>query len=345
MEALSLIDQKRYFRIEEIEVQNFIGLKKISDENNKFILKIGDKDKFNILYGENGMGKTTLLELLNPYSEMISRDIKKSIEFPAYKKVSLVSNKGEKVRVEISFNENSTKGYIYINDEITIETRKGNITEFNFLIDKIFGDFDKFKNSSFLRQGINELISATPNERIKILNKFMPDISLYDDIKKTSESEEAVFKNDLKHIELSINDLKLTEASQKNIENFPIEEIESKIKKLNELKLQIEESIEKKEKELSVEDKEFINFISFSKDLLKDEDFSKILLRVKELEEEISKIDNISEKDIESKENQVKELVKELEDLNYFLTNLNNIKDKDFLVSKKKSRGLKNRTS
>jgi len=95
MEALSLIDQKRYFRIEEIEVQNFIGLKKISDENNKFILKIGDKDKFNILYGENGMGKTTLLELLNPYSEMISRDIKKSIEFPAYKKVSLVSNKEE----------------------------------------------------------------------------------------------------------------------------------------------------------------------------------------------------------------------------------------------------------
>ena len=341
MEALSLIDQKRYFRIEEIEVQNFIGLKKISDENNKFILKIGDKDKFNILYGENGMGKTTLLELLNPYSEMISRDIKKSIEFPAYKKVSLVSNKGEKVRVEISFNENSTKGYIYINDEITIETRKGNITEFNFLIDKIFGDFDKFKNSSFLRQGINELISATPNERIKILNKFMPDISLYDDIKKTSESEEAVFKNDLKHIELSINDLKLTEASQKNIENFPIEEIESKIKKLNELKLQIEESIEKKEKELSVEDKEFINFISFSKDLLKDEDFSKILLRVKELEEEISKIDNISEKDIESKENQVKELVKELEDLNYFLTNLNNIKDKDFLVSKKNQEVLK----
>ena len=147
------------------------------------------------MYGENGLGKTTILESLNPYTEMVSRDIKDSITYPARKTIVFDNNEKE-IKIDIIWEENKTKGYIYINNVMTEETSKGNITEYVYQIEKLFGSFEKFKTSLFLKQGVQDIVQAKPKERMNIINSFLNDLSIYDKVKDnvTQKEKEAKTK-------------------------------------------------------------------------------------------------------------------------------------------------------
>jgi DNA repair exonuclease SbcCD ATPase subunit len=282
------------YSILNIELKNFIGLRKISDKTGLFNITFeNDLDKtYFLIFGENGQGKTTLLENLTPFSRMFSRPMNVSIEFPAHKKIEFINTAtNEKIRIETYWKEDGhTKGYIYLNEstEPTIETSKGNITEFNYQIEKIFGSYDKFKNSLFLQQGILEIVKSSPTERIKIINNFISDLSIYNSIKQQSVQEIEIIKSKIKEYEKKQSEYKTFENKYIQLSNFEekqsiynlgdrqveLKEMELKIDKLKQdeieyRKLIIEiEEYENKIKELEI--KEPIKNLKVVKDKIKD---------------------------------------------------------------------------
>lgn len=288
------------YRILYIELKNFIGLRKINNEEN--IYKTSFKQEINnntiMIFGENGKGKTTLLENLTPYSNMLSRNVKDSINYPAHKIINFINIKNNKIYTfEVYWNsETETKGYIKIDGEYHENTKKGNITEYNFLVDKMFGEFNKFKHSLFLQQGVLEIVKAKPSERIKIINNFMQDLQIYTDIKKNTDTK--------------INDLK-------NKHNIKSEEIEDFITYENRYK-DIQKAKEKN-KEKIYEDK-ILEFKEIEDTYLEYKDNINNLLRLnKEIKTLEIDIENLKNQDlIKQKEETEIKLKKSQEDLNNF---------------------------
>lgn len=212
------------YKIKDIELKNFIGLKKILNDENIFKLSLSDdlNKEIIMIFGENGLGKTTLLENLTPYSNMLSREARDSIMYPAHKKITFIEDgSNDEYRFEIYWNtDKDTKGYIFINDKLLENTSKGNISEYNFQIDKLFGDFSKFKNSLFLQQGVLDIVKAKPSERVKIINAFMSELGIYSDIKDNVVKKIDILKSKLESNKEAIEELKSFENRYIDLCNF-----------------------------------------------------------------------------------------------------------------------------
>lgn len=212
------------FKIKNIELKNFIGLRKINDKEGVFRLSIEDdmNKEIIMIFGENGLGKTTLLENLTPYSNMLSRDVKDSVDFPAHKKITFVEDGSRtEYRFEIHWESSTqTKGFIYVDNEILGATAKGNITEYNFEVEKMFGDFSKFKNSLFLQQGVLDIVKAKPSERVKIINAFMSELDIYNEIKENAVSKIEILKSKMEDYKEKVEELKTFENRYVDLKKF-----------------------------------------------------------------------------------------------------------------------------
>lgn len=238
--------------IKSLYLKNFKGTQKIANSNNEVYFEF-PKEFNNIILikGDNGLGKTTVLENLHPYSNMLSRDVKDSIIYPALKKIEILFN-GDNYTLEVQWNDEkstsfSTMAYIYKNGVKLKECEKGSITEFNYQVDRIFGEFDKFKSSVFLKQGSLEIIEAKPTERLNIIRKFMPSLAKYEETKNIAKNKE--------------NELKFHQAKLKeDIRNMS--ELKFKLKKVeNDAKLYTSKILEKKEKEKETHIKKYERYL------------------------------------------------------------------------------------
>jgi DNA repair exonuclease SbcCD ATPase subunit len=251
MNISKLTNQKYY--ITDIELKGFKGTKEINNEDG--ILKLHfntelDKKEIILIYAENGKGKSTILENLHAYPSMISRDIKQSIEYPAYKKITFKNN-NQTLRFEIFWeSENSTKGYIYVDDIKLPQTEKGNITEYKVMVEKIFLEFNKFKTSLFMQQGVLDIVKAKPAERAKIINNFSSPTISYDDIKQETLKKLDLIKQEINIYEKEIENYKGYENRYNDLKKFNEKEIRNNLEKLindeKKLKLKLEEEENKK---------------------------------------------------------------------------------------------------
>ncbi len=305
--------------IHSIELKNFLGTRKISDKNG--IVKINlPKDKNNIILisGENGLGKSTILENLTPYSSMLKRDLKLCITYPAHKKIVIQKN-GIIYHLETFFEDEKTKkGYIYTENsngekEIMEDTSKGNITEFDYQVEKIFGDFNKFKNSSFLKQGATDIVEAKPAERLEIINKFMPTLEVYDKSKNYCNDKTNILKS---------------EIEKKNIRKKNIEEFSFKYERIKEQEKKFTQEIiqnykeeknkldEKKDEYIKVEEerKHLLSNIELKEKNNKEiEIIDGLELNLITMEEKLIEIDERHLWNLEQSNNNIKSIVIELE--------------------------------
>lgn len=319
------------FRITNIKLKNFIGLAKVSNDEGIFEVSFDNSPENTIimLFGENGVGKTTLLENLTPYSNMLSRETKQSIKFPAFKIIDFFNTKTkEKYTFEIYWNdEKSTKAYVKINDIVIENTKKGNVTEYNYFVEEHFGDFTKFKNSLFLQQGVLDIVKAKPSERINIINNFMQDLNVYNDIKKNSVEKINNLKSVLSAREEDILELESFENRYKSIlefeENYDENTISRLLEELNLLKTQFndyqtklisKDNLTKRQKELQFSIDNFTTQDVFPK-------IDKLNKDIIELEDKIANLNlsSDSQKELQNKQNLVhknKSLISELSKYN-----------------------------
>ena len=350
-------NQKYY--ITDIELKGFKGTKDINNKDGITLLNFDtnlNEQKIILIFAENGKGKSTVLENLHPYADMISRDLKASVEYPAHKIITF-QNQTTKIKCEIKWeSEKETKGYIYINDKLIDNTEKGNITEYRYLIDKLFVPFNKFKTSLFMQQDILEIVKAKPAERAKIINNFSNPTTSYEDIKEKAvnkiaqiTSEKKVYENDIenyKGYENRYEELKKIniEEKQEELQNKKIElqkqivlqkELE-KNKNLNDfnnnalLSIKKKKSLinienetknkEKKEKELEIKEKNISsnNIIENSK---KIQEYNKLIEKYEKYILELESINNENEFEIEEE----KEKVKKIEEIQEIVDNYKHI--------------------
>ena len=120
--------------------------------------------------GENGMGKSTLLELLSPYRGFVSRKGKFNDHVTsreAFKEITVrVDDKVMVFLVKVDGGSSRAEGFIYRDD---IPLVKGKLGEYDKMVAEIFGSPELFYNSVFTAQRGRKKLNEMPTGEIKAL--------------------------------------------------------------------------------------------------------------------------------------------------------------------------------
>lgn len=297
--------------IKSIYLENFKGIQKLGN-NIKLDLPV-KKQEIILIKGENGFGKTTILENLHPFPYMLTRNTKDSIIYPAKKEIIFIKDNIEYKGIIIWEDEKNTKGFLYKNNELIKATEKGNISEYIYQIEQLFDTWKKFQTSVFLKQGVLDIINAKPSERLNIINNFMPNLDIFDNLKNDFKETEAEIKLKIKSLKEDIQ----------NIEKF--EEKYEKVKQKE--KLYNKKSYEQAKNELKQLEEDFLKFNS-----LKNSLEHKLTLK-KQLEEEIDFLKEL--------EKERKKLKKEKEKLEHQLKTIDSNKLENTLEHLKQIKNFK----
>jgi exonuclease SbcC len=159
------------FIIKEIEMKGFMRYVEKTDP------KITFPNKFTVITGKTGSGKTSILDAITfaLYKRTSRTDIQNikisDICRPGgYVKVSFFQN-GEEYVVERGF---SSSGSPYLTLRKNGKTIEGNIKELEKIIEEVIGlDYDGFRNSTFVRQEeMKELGAESAAKRLEIFQKL-----------------------------------------------------------------------------------------------------------------------------------------------------------------------------
>ncbi|MDQ7818422.1 MAG: SMC family ATPase [Melioribacteraceae bacterium] len=234
------------------------------------------------LVGENGRGKTTIIENLHPFRRLISREGNLSDHFylkDSYRKLEFSFN-GKIYRSEIYIDGITKKQEAYLKTD-QLSLNDGKPTSYDEVLEEIFGSEELFFNSVFSAQksrGISELSASQKRElfyELLGLNKYQLYLEKAKEFMKDSEiirekilyqkstSEESLLKlprHEIEFIELTDNHNKVKhEISLIDISLSELKERKSDLEKMkiayvqkSEINESLLKRIEELEKELSI---------------------------------------------------------------------------------------------
>lgn len=160
-------------KILRLRAKNFIGFKK------GLGLDVVDVDLQNVnglvaISGENGAGKSTFIELLAPYAQMVSRkgaiqshtfgrDAEKLLEFE-------FQGDHYKTLLKIDSEASKTEGYVWKNQKPMID---GKISNYKKYIAELMGSPELFFNSIFCAQGSDKFSDMKTGELKRLFSEFL----------------------------------------------------------------------------------------------------------------------------------------------------------------------------
>jgi len=163
-----------YIRIKSLRLRGAIGVKRGQDKD-EIALDLGSYDAGLVaLIGANGEGKTTLIENMHPYSQMLTRDGKLQDHFylrDSYRDLKFVDERtGDEYRALLQIDGANKSGavdyHLYRNGEPIVNGRKADYDE---QIEKLFGSLSLYLRSAFVSQrptkGNPDLSAATQGEK------------------------------------------------------------------------------------------------------------------------------------------------------------------------------------
>ena len=179
-------------KITKVIFENYKGLRKISDENNVF--KIEFDDALNIISGQNGTGKSTILNHSHPFIEDLadpSAPTAKYITSPGSKECYFeVSDIKYKTIVGFTDKDGKspqTKAALYKLNETTgdysiqpgYESKKA--TTFKNKMNNWLGDIRQLSKTTFLGQAANGILDSKPKDRMQLIASLAPNTEVYDE--------------------------------------------------------------------------------------------------------------------------------------------------------------------
>lgn len=160
-------------KINKLRLKGFIGIKKGLGLD-EISLDFSDLSGLIAFAGPNGHGKTTILDCLQPYRQMASRnrslqhhcflrDSEKELEFEF---------QGDQYRtlLKIDAESDRSEGFIWKNGESLVD---GKVTNYDKSIIKLFGSPALFFNSVFCAQNSKKLNDMTTGDLKKLFSEFL----------------------------------------------------------------------------------------------------------------------------------------------------------------------------
>lgn len=212
------------------------------------------------LSGDNGMGKTSIMDNLHPFRTLPSR--KGALQYHVFLRDSvkdltfLLDGHKYQTLIKIDAQSEKQEGFIYKDDSAHSET-SGKVREYDEYIKNLFGSSELFFNSIFCAQNSEKISDLTTGELKKLFSEFLrlDKLIAHEDTAKQcvsilNEKIEAIDKEILLLAE-KVQDkenLRKEVAASENIiagEQTKLKAVESEIKKVNS---ELEEARQKKNK-------------------------------------------------------------------------------------------------
>lgn len=296
-------------KIEKLILKNFAAVKNAMNANTLEIDFTQSQNKICLLIGPNGSGKTTILSMLHPFSDLGNLDIRNSNKLilenkDGYKEIQI--RKNDDLYVIKHFytahkeKNHSTKSYIELNGkELNVN---GNVSSFKEIVKEELQIEPDYLKLIRLGSNVTSLIDLSSTERKNFMSKIMDDIG--------------VFLNYYKNINLKLR--QLNEMISHNVDKLKRLDITNKE--------EYQESIEKEEEELHQAEKEYQDYGNrkaiyeekihqLTKEHTKDE-YDTLLhdsqKKLKRMQRVIDKMNTLESTDSQYYQDKINELEKEL---------------------------------
>ena len=192
--------------------KNFKGLRKIS-VNGEYSIEVPESVVIHSLYGENGIGKSTIIKNLNPFifpNGYTGKSVEDFVHFPAEKEVIFTLGE-DKYRSKISYlkkGDTSAKLYIIEGDKFVLvegfESGKGNT--YTDLVEKLLLVTQKnVSKINFIGQNTNAIIEAKATERKELIAPLIDGCEEHDEIFEIYQSKEDASKESEQALKAEIN--------------------------------------------------------------------------------------------------------------------------------------------
>lgn len=167
------------------------------------------KNRITMIVGRNGGGKSTLLDLLNPYPDSNDKFIpgeaaEKEIAY-LYNGITYVlnfyhpvSNSGNRGQTKAYIKKQTENGFIEYNPT-------GNITSFKDILDSEFKLDPNFIALSRISTEDKGLVDKTPAERTKFVNNIIENVEVFNNINKVLTKRSSVYKSLINNITSKID--------------------------------------------------------------------------------------------------------------------------------------------
>jgi len=224
-------------KIINLTLENFTAIKSALNTNKLFIDFSKSENKICILIGPNGSGKTSILSMLHPFSDVGNLDVRSSTNLilsdkDGFKEITI--QKDDDIYIINHFythhkdKNHSVKSYIKKNGvELNVN---GNVTSFKeYVKEELSLDSDYLK---LIRLGSNvtSLIDLTPTERKNFMGKIMDDIGIFLEYYKSVNNKLKQLEEMISH---SIDKEKKLGISDKDEYKKEIKDLEKEIDSLN----------------------------------------------------------------------------------------------------------------
>jgi len=186
-----------------IGIRDGLGLEEIDIDLSQFYGLVA-------LDGPNGMGKTTVLENLQPFRQMVSRD--GSLKHHVYLRDSvkeftfLFAGNKYRTLIKIDAESDRTEAFIYKNDAEGSEVN-GKVSEYDKYIKKLVGSPELFFNSIFAAQNCEKISDLTTGDFQNLLAEFLR-LHIYKAWETTCKACVSIINEQLEALELDIDKIK-----------------------------------------------------------------------------------------------------------------------------------------
>lgn len=195
-----------------VRAKNYIGIVQGTGLEEIYIDFRKAKNRIIMINGRNGGGKSTLLDLINPYPDSNDCFIKGK---PAEKEIAYL-HRG--ITYILNFDHpvagptkdrGPTRAYIkkQLENGFAEHNPTGNITTFKDVLDVEFGLDPNFVSLSKMSTEDKGLVDKKPSERKKFINNIVESVEVYNNINKTLTKRASVYKSLMNNIVAKIDSI------------------------------------------------------------------------------------------------------------------------------------------
>lgn len=189
-------------KLKSARLVGFGGICRASGLKNIFIDFTKCHHNIIMIMGENGSGKSTIIDALNPFPDPLTKILSNDV---GMKELEYILPDGTEYRIHIDYPINQygdrlqTKAYLYktVNGFTTNLNPNGNIKSYKDALDNEFNLDANFLSLSQLSVENRGIVDMTPSERKKFVGngKIISSIEIYNSIYKTLNKRSSIFRS------------------------------------------------------------------------------------------------------------------------------------------------------